>query len=221
MEIRTINCLHTMALWEDFLGSLPSHANGHEDLGLIWENTVPAKRVGQDPTVKQGWRLAVYKGVEFSIPDDAEIQEIAESSAGPYTLVRIGHTAIHLRNGTKITDSGRVVGDVHVNVRVIWPKDADKRQNGKAAWRNYLLFLDIFPTTESKITKELMVCEEGAKRSPLIMLGSQQEVDPNPEMEGEPDEGIVVTAWATRSANWRYGSDEGSDQCICLCPRQY
>lgn len=211
MEVIVKGSLRVIRPWEEMLAALPQHAEGPEGLGLVWENEVAARTVGQDPTIKQGWRLGVYKGVEFTIPDEAEVAEVTSGPAGPYTLVKIDQVAVHLRNGLKITDGRRVVGDVHVCARVFWPKGADEHLNGRAAWRNYLLYVDMVRSDEP-LRHDLVVHPEGVERAPVLMLGAQQAV------EGEQGEDLVITAWSTRSTNWHYGT-EGSDQCLCLYPR--
>ncbi|TAL51085.1 hypothetical protein EPN81_00930 [Patescibacteria group bacterium] len=217
MDIRKIGALRTLGLWEDLLGNLPQHAEGPEGLGRVWEHEDPPRTAGQDPVVKQGWRLAVVCGVEFNIPTEAEVipVEAEQSATGQaYVLVRIDRTAVHL-HGVQIVD-GRVAGDVHVCVRVIWPKGAETRDaDDRTAWRNYILYVDIYPpSTSSEPTQTLEVCPEGSERDPLIMLGSQ---------EVEEDTNKPVVAWATRSANWRpaQGANPsvGSDQLIIFAPR--
>lgn len=216
MQIRFIGALRTLAKWEDLLATLPQHAEGSDGLGRIWENENPPRSAGQDPIVKQGWRLAVYRGVEFKILED-DVSEVIEVAANmsktgkPYTLIRLGRTAMHL-HGVNVAD-GRVVGDVHVCARVFWPKGADERENDGSTkpWRNYLLYVDIYPST-TEVTQRLEVYPEGSRRSALVMLGETDDLD-----------GTPVAAWATRSPNWKPTRGEqpsvGSDQLLFFVPR--
>jgi hypothetical protein len=226
MEIRTIGALRTIAKWEELLDSLPVHAEGPEGLGRMWENEEAPRHASQDPLMKEGWRLAVVRGVEFVIGDAGDVTEwievsAAESATGkPYTLLRIDRTAVHLHD-VKVKD-GKVVGDVQVCARVFWPKGADKRHDdGKSrAWRNYLLFVDIFPTKE-EVTQTLEVYPEGSERSELIMLGETDSLET--EVSDDVWEELLVIAWATRSANWKpatsKGASTGSDQLLFFVPK--
>lgn len=228
MDIRKVGALRTLGLWEDLLGSLPEHAEGPEGLGRIWEHENPARVVGQDPVMRQGWRLAVVRGVSFEIPIGADetVYVSAEQSATgkPYALVWIDQTAVHVHGGLTFVE-GVVEGDVHVCAKVLWPKGADERDgDGTKAWRNYLLYVDIYPTAETEISQVLEVYPEGSDRAQLIMLGTSDTLDPQPELPGKPDDPTPVTVWASRSANWkpaRGGNrSTGSDQLVFFAPKK-
>lgn len=217
MDIRKIGALRTIGEWEKLMATLPRHAEG-EGLGLMWENEVPPSVEGRDPTIRQGWRLSVERGVSFRPPKDAEIVQVpieASPTGKPYTLVRVSRTAVHL-HGVEIRNDV-VAGNAHVCLRVIWPKGADVREDDGVAkaWRNYMLYVDIYPTTDPPKSR-LKVYREGTERSPLIMLGSQ---------ETDEETGLLVTGWATRSANWRAAEhgyrarpSNGIDQLIAFSP---
>ncbi|MBI2473146.1 hypothetical protein HYV70_01155 [Candidatus Uhrbacteria bacterium] len=214
MKVNTVGSLRQIAVWENFLAGLPAHAEGPEGLGRVWEHTDQARKEGNDDILKQGWRLDVVRGVEFIIPEEAEIKiGLEHPTAGRYTLVRIDRTTVHLREGVLIEtdedDVKYVVGDVHVCARVFNPIGADAREPVEGsgfAWRNYLLYLDVFPTTE-EVKTELVVHGDGTPRTPNIMLGRDED-------------GVV--GWATRSANWKPSVDgelgPGSDQCLAFYP---
>lgn len=225
MDIRTNGGLRTLVKWEDLLATLPEHAKNIESLGRMWKLESPARRTGQDPTLKEGWRLAVVRGVEWKIPtDETNVVEVGseDSATGKsYTLVRIDRTAVHLHDGVKIVD-GVVTGDVHVCVRTFWPKGAEKRPEGtkNIGWKNYLLFLDVYPTT-THVEQTLDVREEGVQRSYCIMLG-ERDYEEEDYKEGEEeeddtnqgDEREFVVAWASRSANFSPSNRTGSDQLL-------
>ena len=63
------------------------------------------------------------------------------------------------------------------------------------------------------MTQNLEVYPEGSERSELIMLGETDDLD-----------GTPVTAWATRSANWKPARDNkpsvGSDQLLFFSPKE-
>lgn len=205
MEIRKIGCLRTLGAWEDFLATLPQHAEGPEGLGRIWEHEDPPREDGRDPVVKQGWRIGVVRGVEFRLPRASGYREVpaSESPTGrPYVLINVDRTAVHLHGGVAV-ERGIVRGDVHVCARVFWPKGADERVEGKDGWRNFVLYLDFYPAVSARIEHELEVFVEGSERSPLVMLGSHETWDEAPELEGEPDSAEMALCWATRSPNWR------------------
>ena len=214
MEIHTIGCLRTLSAWEDHLATLPAHAASPEGLGRMWEHEDPPREDGRDPVVKQGWRLAVLRNVELRLPRASGYREVpaAQSPTGrPYTLVHVDATAVHLHGGLAV-ERGIVRGDAHVCVRVFWPKGADQREEGKIGWRNYLLYLDFYPSSSGEIEHELDIYPQGAERSPLVMLGREETV----EEEGAPSRQAL--AWATRSSNWRSASGKragvGIDQLL-------
>lgn len=197
-SIRTVGCLRTLAAWEDFLTTLPQHAEGPEGLGLVWEHEDAPREDGRDPVVKQGWRLVVLRGVELRLPRASGYREVpaSESPTGrPYVLVHVDATAVHLHGGLAI-ERGVVRGDVHVCARVFWPKAADERTEGTVGWRNYLLYLDFHPSASGKTEHELDIYPEGHQRTPLVLLGSVEQI----ESEGESPRQAI--AWATRSFDW-------------------
>lgn len=213
IEIRTIGGLNTSLEWEDLLQRLPDPARGAEGLGKFWEREDPPRAAGNDPIVKQGWRLAIVRGVELRLPEDAEVVSVRNEMVGEYQFVRVHGVNVHLRDGLKFVD-GRVVGDAHVCVKVTWPKGAELRQSAdKPAWRNYFLSLDFHPTKE-EATHAFRVLPAGAPRKPLLMFGLCEEVD-----DWEFGE-VQTVCYATRSANWRppRGSKQGMgcDQCLCF-----
>jgi hypothetical protein len=176
----------------------------------MWENTSTPRGEGYETIVKQGWRIAVHTGVSFKVPRGAEIIPInADQSATgqPYTLVRLDRNAVHIHGATMVNVRDIIVGNVHVCLRVIWPKDANVRGNGTSPWRNYILYVDIWPNSETA-TWHLKVYPEGTGRKKLIMLG-----EPETDEFEQP-----VEAWATRSANWkpawRGQASGGNDQLL-------
>lgn len=216
MKIETIGCLRVQALWEQLLNSLPQNAEGPEGLGKIWEHEDAPRNPGQDPILKQGWRLEVIRNVEFQVPTGAEVIEVAAENSPTgkkYTLIRTDKSAVHVHEGAAWRHGHRaVIGNAHVCARVIWPKGAEERNDGAIAWRNYLLYVDITSANlPGNPSYELVVFPEGAERFPVLMLG----VDDVEEGTDEP-----VRCWATRSANWKPAQEQqpstGSDQLIAF-----
>lgn len=214
MTTKKIGGLNTIAEWEELLKTLQGMAGGPEGLGKFWQREDPPRVTGQDPIVKQGWRLAVIRGVEFRLPEDASILSTQNEVVGEYQFVRVHGVNVHLRDGIKVVD-GAAVGDVHICVKVTWPKGAEERQFAKPGWRNYFFCLDIFPATE-EATHVLWIFPENTprEREYMYMFDFSEKVK-----DGELGT-VQARAWATRSANWRppRGSEPGtgSDQCLCV-----
>lgn len=223
METRTLGSLRTSIVWENRLDELPAKAGGDEGLGFMWRQQKAPAREWMDPTIHEGWRLAVVRGVRFTIPRGTEIIEVPASQSKNHTayrLVKIGQIVVHLRDGLNFHD-GTLVANAHVCARIIWPDGAEKRKPNGAnwQWRNYYLFLDLHPTTKEEVSAILEVYPEGSKRSKAIMLGVTDTLYPPKGEAGDPVEGVV---WATKSADWkpamRGNPSTGCDQLIFFVP---
>ena len=216
MRIAQTGSLKKSSVWEELLATLGT-AEGPEDLGKFWGHISPAREEGNDPLSVEAHRVQVIRGVEFEIPANSEIRVGLKNAAADvtYTLIRVGKTSIHLRDGVVIeTDEDGVHfvrGDVHVCVRVFNPLGADTREpteeGGRIAWRNYLMFLDILPLKKVEATEveatDMYVFPEGEERNPVIALGVKQK-------------GGVY--WSSRSVHWNPILGTGFDQCICFHP---
>lgn len=208
--VREMGRLKTLAAMEAFIDGLRGRdaANSEDGRGLIHYKVVPPKREGNDEMVMELWSLADLGPCLLEIPQGAVVEHVkadASQIGVAYDFVRIGNrecgVSVHLHAGM-IGDQALVVsGNARLCLRTFHPKDADTRQGGRQAWKNYVFYVDmtLFADDSIKATRRIVI------------------EDPSSPLYEEREEALLLgdgDEWATRSADFDPAKGRGINQHI-------